>query len=1092
MYLKAIPNAAVRLLPLAIAGILSQPVLADGHLPNGVEEAKPLCASPWVNIENLDINIPCLLLSNAEGKIDQYRVSLNLVPEEKPYWTLGFDIGFDDCRPHINACRSAVNLADPSSADYLSLNIPGTMFAGVEHYLSMKKTGEANALSWDMPALMVEDPFMNDIIDVSIPVEQVTFPNNTTKAFDVGIGSGAFHYPQDGANMFYTITDRGPNIACDDSQDIIGTADFCKDAQGNVDNDSKIFPVPAFTPSIYGFQLGDNPGEYTLMQTLKLKNTAGEPITGITNNLTMLDASGNNTTSNTERSYAADGSLLNFDNGGLDTEALVKLNNGTFWLGEEYAPSLVHVAADGTIMTRVVPQGVESQLTDAGYPVSGMLPSVLAKRKLNRGIESVAVSPDNKYLYTIMQSPLSNPDADAYKASRNVRVLKMSLNDDGSIKEMMGEYVYQMDLPQTFVADAGRTKQSDVKISEMVALDTDDLVVLERISQHTRLYRIKIIEMTTNILGSPWDNVATSPSLENSSDLSAVSIMPLHKSLVLDSRKLHAQKDIVLPKKVEGVALLDDKFIALINDNDFGITGEKSQIFVIDAYQDLIAQSGQRIHLQEVGRYDTGLKDESAAEIVAFDARSKQVLFINASTSKVEMLDVNDPANPSKKAEIDVAADVSSSEFTAGGINSVAVSKAQPMFAVAVENTDKQAEGVVAVYQLDDSGNATFQSSHKAGALPDMVTFSPDGNFIVVANEGEPSDDYTHDPEGSISVINVATGTVSTAGFASFTSQMAELKAQGLRVFGNKGQSTLPQDLEPEYITVSADSTTAYVSLQENNALAVVDLATAEVTGILPLGFKDHNKPGNEIDASNKDDSINFANYPVLGMYQPDSIASYEYMGETYIVTANEGDARDYDGFSEEVRVADLNLDATAYPNAAELQADSVLGRLKTTTSTGDTDGDGDIDQIYSYGARSFSIWNSKGELVFDSGNDVGIITANKLGFAEFNSNEGGTDSGDSRSDDKGAEPEALAVGKIGHRTYAFVGLERTGGIMVYDITNPMKPFFIEYVRNTTDVAPEGMAFVPWDASPNGQPMLIVGNEVSGTVAIYQINITQY
>lgn len=1079
MYLKAIPNAAVRLLPVAIAGILSQAVVADGHLPAGAEEAKPLCAAPSVNVNNLDIDIPCFTLPDAEGQPQHYRIKLGFVPAATPYWGLT-EFAASSCRAHLSACRGAVDL------NTLDVSLPGLMFAGVNHHLSLKKTADMTALAWYQPSLMTTDPFMNNLLEVSIPVKQVKFPNGTTKAFDVGIGSGAFHYPQDGANTFYTITDRGPNIPCDDAPDIIGMTDFCKDAQGNPDPSSKIFPVPEFTPSIYRFQLSD----MNAYQRIQLRNSQGVPISGLTNDLKLTHADGSSS-SNTENSYAADASLKTFDNGGLDTEALVKLSNGTFWLGEEYAPSLVHVAADGTIVNRVVPAGVETQLANAGYPVSGDLPEIFAKRRLNRGIESVAVSPDNKYLYTIMQSPLSNPDADAYKASRNVRVLKMALNPDGSLQQVLAEYVYVMDIPQTFVADAARTKQNDVKISEMVALDTDDLVVLERISKHTRLYRIKL-DGASNILGSNWDKIATRPSLENTSDLAAANIMPVTKSLVLDSRKLEAQKGISLPSKVEGIALLDDKFIALINDNDFGIADAKSQVVVLDVYQDLVAQSGQRIQLQELGRYDSGA-GEGAAEIVAFDAVTKQVLLINAITSKVEILEVSNPSAPSRKTEIDVKADVlANGGFAAGGINSVAVSKTSPMFAVAVENADKQANGVVALYQFDQNGNPSFVSSRPVGALPDMVTFSPDGRYIVVANEGEPNDDYTNDPEGSVSIVDLGSpdAPVKNADFKAFdeATAKASLLEKGLRVFGNNS-SNVAQDLEPEYITVSADSQTAYVSLQENNALAIVDLPTATIKQVVPLGFKDHRKPGNEIDASNKDDAINFANYPVLGMYQPDSIASYEYMGETYIVTANEGDARDYDGYSEEVRVKDLNLDATAYPNAAELQVDEVLGRLKTTTATGDTDGDGDIDQIYAYGGRSFSIWNSKGELVFDSGNDIGVITANLLGMNGFNADEGEFDG---RSDDKGAEPEALTVGKIDDRTYAFVGLERTGGILSYDITNPMKPYFIEYVRNSKDVAPEGMAFVSHKDSPNGQPWLVVGNEVSGTVTLYQVNVVQY
>jgi 2',3'-cyclic-nucleotide 2'-phosphodiesterase / 3'-nucleotidase / 5'-nucleotidase len=315
-----------------------------------------------------------------------------------------------------------------------------------------------------------------------------------------------------------------------------------------------------------------------------------------------------------------------------------------------------------------------------------------------------------------------------------------------------------------------------------------------------------------------------------------------------------------------------------------------------------------------------------------------------------------------------------------------------------------------------------------------------------------------------------------------------------IRIFGPN--ATVAQDLEPEYIAISPDGSTAYVSLQENNALAVVDIAAAEVTALVALGYKDHSMEGAGLDASDRDGGINILPWPVLGMYQPDTIVAYAVDGATYIVTANEGDARDYAGFSEETRVADLTLDPDAYPNAEELQAEENLGRLRTTTATGDSDGDGAVEQIYSYGARSFTIWDSAGKLVWDSGDQFEQIVAQRL--PDFFNAQGGGDF-DSRSDDKGGEPEALALGVIDGRTYAFVGLERQSAIFVYDITDPLAPSFIDFVSNWNpegsmddgsagDVSPEGMVFIPAEDSPSGQPLLVVANEFSGTVTIWTIN----
>lgn len=517
------------------------------------------------------------------------------------------------------------------------------------------------------------------------------------------------------------------------------------------------------------------------------------------------------------------------------------------------------------------------------------------------------------------------------------------------------------------------------------------------------------------------------------------------------------------------------------------------------------AKSQFSLSLEVLGTYQTGIFDESAAEIVAHDSRNQQLFVINANAGIVDVLDISDPTAPSKIGEI-------RAECGGGGVNSVAVSG--ELVAIAVENEIKQAPGCVEFF-ISTAFDAPL-TEVEVGALPDMIAFTPNGQFALVANEGEPSDDYEVDPEGSVSIIDLRGGleaaTVMTADFAAYNDQAEALRAAGVRIFGPG--ASVAQDLEPEYITVSKDSSTAWVALQENNALAVVDVINAQVTDILPLGTKDHSLPENALDASNRDDRINITTWPVHGMYQPDAIASYQWRSKTYIVTANEGDARDYDGFSEEARVKDLTLDPLA--PAADFQADKDLGRLKITTANGDEDGDGDFEKLFSYGARSFSIWTDSGELVFDSGDDFERITADFLPD-DFNSNNDENDSFESRSDDKGPEPEAVALGRIRGRTYAFIGLERIGGIMVYDISNPTSAQFVDYVNNRDflvdaeldsgetnpgvgDLGPEGIVFIPAPESPadvsmlggRGRkpvPMLAVGNEVSGTTTLYAIDL---
>ncbi|MEL7120801.1 MAG: 5'-nucleotidase C-terminal domain-containing protein, partial [Bacteroidota bacterium] len=216
------------------------------------------------------------------------------------------------------------------------------------------------------------------------------------------------------------------------------------------------------------------------------------------------------------------------------------------------------------------------------------------------------------------------------------------------------------------------------------------------------------------------------------------------------------------------------------------------------------------------------------------------------------------------------------------------------------------------------------------------------------------------------------------------------------------------------------------------------------------------------------------------------------------VVSANEGDSRDYDGFSEEERVGGITLDPTAFPNAAELQQDSVLGRLNITTTLGDTDGDGDFDELYSYGARSFSIWAADGSLIFDSGNHMETKIA-ELDPDNFNSNNDDNDSRKARSDDKGPEPEAVEIVKLGDDVFALIGLERMSGIMVYDITDPTAPTFVNYVNNRDfgfdadtpeagDLGVEDLKYISAEDSPVGIPLVLSANEVSGTVTIFAVN----
>jgi len=450
-----------------------------------------------------------------------------------------------------------------------------------------------------------------------------------------------------------------------------------------------------------------------------------------------------------------------------------------------------------------------------------------------------------------------------------------------------------------------------------------------------------------------------------------------------------------------------------------------------------------------------------AAEISAYDPATKNLFVVNnAGNSRVDVISLQDPASPQFTQSIDITP-------YGGGVNSVAVKNG--VLAAAVEADVKQNDGKIVLF---DTETYALLRQVPVGALPDMVTFSPDGAYILSANEGEPNSDYTVDPLGSVSVISLASNySVATLDFTSFNSSQAELEAKGFRVFGPN--ATLAMDAEPEYVAVSDDSKTAWVSLQENNGMAKIDIVSKTVVEIIPLGFKDHAASGNELDPSDEDNTVAFSNWPVKGIYMPDALAAFSANGTDYVISANEGDAREYDAFAEEERVKDLTLDGSAFPNPLELQQDNKLGRLKVTAMMGDTDNDGDYDMLYSFGARSFSIWHgATGTQVYDSGSEIG----ERLAAASLYP--------DDRSDDKGAEPEGVAVGKVNGSTIAFVGSERADAVLVFDVSNPSNPEFLQVLQ--TGDAPEGIIFIPADESPLGKSLLVVSSEDDGVVKVFE------
>jgi hypothetical protein len=539
------------------------------------------------------------------------------------------------------------------------------------------------------------------------------------------------------------------------------------------------------------------------------------------------------------------------------------------------------------------------------------------------------------------------------------------------------------------------------------------------------------------------------------------------------------------------------------------------------------------IELSPLGTYETGTFDQSAQEIVAHDPVSQRLFVVNAATGNVEVLDIADPTDPTR-VDVLVTAGVPAADGSvvpAGGVaNSVAVTGG--LVAIAIEAPERVEPGWVVVF--DRAGQA--RAAVRAGALPDAITATPDGRTLLVANEGEPNDDFSFDPEGSVSIIDVSgpidelsQADVRTADFRAWDRGERTLHPD-VRVFGpdvtGRADGALDEpgriarNLEPEYIVAERDSRTAYVMLQEANAFAVLDVRSAAFRDVVPLGFKDHLAPGNELDVSDRDGAIRIANWPVSGMFQPDGFDTYRWRGQTLLVTANEGDARaDFGDFQEDVRFADFGRgrpqdpppvcdDAPAVQafladndrgitTVQQLQQPANLGRLNLSRAQG-LDATGECyEELFSFGGRSFAIWTVDGELVYDSGSDFERITA-EAAPAFFNSNHR-ENSFETRSDDKGPEPEDVTIGTVAGRTYAFIGLERVGGIMVYDISDPRSPAFVQYLNPRDfsaepgtsaagDLGAEGLIFIEAKDSPNGAPMLAVANEVSGTTSLFRVD----
>ena len=389
------------------------------------------------------------------------------------------------------------------------------------------------------------------------------------------------------------------------------------------------------------------------------------------------------------------------------------------------------------------------------------------------------------------------------------------------------------------------------------------------------------------------------------------------------------------------------------------------------------------------------------------------------------------------------------------------------------------------------------------------MAFVPGKQLLLVVNQADPGTSV--DPQASLSVIHLSQSAtseivpgVSTITFANFDGNEEALRAAGVRLITPGASAS--QELEPEALAVAEDGRTAWITLPRNNAIGVVDLEAMEVRTILPLGTKDMSRLRNAFDASDRDGpSIRIRPWPVRALYEPDGIAAYRSFGHTFLVTANEGDPRP----GEEVRVGEASLDQQVFPNAGWLQLPENLGRLQVTRVESDADQDGDLERLVALGARSLAVWSTEGQLLAETGSLFERVTARGVPDG-FNTAYDETIF-DDRSDDRGPEPESIAIGQVGPRSIAFVAFEQVGGVIAVDVTSPRLPLFQDYVstrnydvdpaavcvdnmqksadcQSAGDLGPESLLFIEAKESPIGAPLLIVRHDLSDTLTIFAVN----
>ena len=612
------------------------------------------------------------------------------------------------------------------------------------------------------------------------------------------------------------------------------------------------------------------------------------------------------------------------------------------------------------------------------------------------------------------------------------------------------------------------------KYAESIGLVNVPITVANANSTEINLtFGLSVYSDATENADYSWTNTLTIPANTN-----GISNLPI---TIIDDLLAEKAERIVV-KLLSGtnatISATSNYQIIFIKDNDY-----------------VAPTSSNELNLSLLTSFSNGVSGTNSAEIVSFDPTVDRLYIANSIGRKLDIINFSNPSSPQLISSI--------SMVPYGNINSVTTNNG--IVALAIENIDPQANGSVVFL----NANGDFIKQVAVGAMPDMITFNKTFTKILTANEGEPNMANTVDPEGSVSIIDLSPGianltdaNVTNIGFTAYNSQRASLVSQGIRVFSSS--LTVAQDLEPEYITISDDNTKAFVGIQEANALLTIDLTNNSIISLTALGYSSYGSGSNNaMDASDQSGEILITgNLPIKGAYMPDALAFGTIAGQGYIFSANEGDSRELTtaAIIDANRISSTtfaNLDATAFPDAAILKNTSFLGRLNALKYSGDTDGDGDYDELHVMSGRSFSIWNATtGALVYDSKDLIEqIISKHPVFSAIFNaSNTTGTPSLKNRSDDKGPEVEGIAFQMISGKPYAFVSLERVGGIMIFNVENPTNPIYVGYANNRSttvsgpDLGAEGIITISAEDSPNGNNIVILANEISSTLSIYQLN----